>query len=116
MGFPSVGEVREDVWDGRGGSGVVHLYDDGFACGDHGAEGWPGVFGDRATGGAGGSIGFGCETGGLEGGGEGGGGLIVRVDDEDGDNVVGVGVDPGFDGGQVAFERSGVFECAATVG
>lgn len=108
--FPGVLEVGQDVRDGRDVGRVIDKDDDGLSRVDEGAEGGPGVLGE---GGGARCVDLGGETSGLEGGGKRGCGLVVGVDNEDGDDVVRVRVDPRLDLGEVALEGSAILKLAA---
>lgn len=63
----------------------------------------------------GGGVAIARDTGGAERGAERRGGNIVRVDEKEGDDLVGVGVHPGLDRGKPGLERPAVEQRAAGV-
>ncbi|KAG7131776.1 hypothetical protein HYQ46_009625 [Verticillium longisporum] len=62
-----------------------------------------------------GSVGERRDAGGFKGRGVGSGVLVVRVDENQGDDFVGVGIHPGFNGPQPVLEKTGIHETAAGV-
>lgn len=110
--LPGVLEVRENVRHRRDIGRVVDKGDNGLASIDHGTKRRPGISGQRRSAWAGREC-LGRKAGGLECSCEGGSRLVVRVNDEDSDDIIRVRVDPGLDFCEVAFERAAVFELTA---
>ena len=114
--FPEVGEFGEDVGHGGGvvvGAGVEEG-DEARVVGDDLGEGGPG---------AGVGVGMACHRGvGVVGDVAGDEGVfemrdvgVLRVGEQDGDDFVGVGVEPGFYGFEVVCQAAGVFHAALGV-
>lgn len=113
--LPGVLEVRQDVRYRRDVGRVVDEGDHGLASIDHGAEGRPRVLGQSGSTRARSEC-LGREASGLERRSKRGDGLVVGVDNEDGNDIVGVRVDPRFDLCEIAFERTAVLKLAAVQG
>lgn len=106
-----VGKLREEVGVVRVGGDGGYKGDEASVCVDHGLEGGPA----RGRGGGGGLVAVFRDARGLKDLAKGGGGLVVRVDEENSDDVVGVLVHPVLDGGEPVLEGAGVEEAAGGV-